>query len=80
MKLKHLESVLESVNVFSEPNISLEQYPTSAHLASRMLYTIDSVYDEVEGRDLADFGCGCGVLSMAAALMGCRFDHYEFYT
>ena len=39
MKLKHLESFLERVVKFEEPNYNLEQYPTSPHLAACMLLT-----------------------------------------
>ena len=78
MKLKHLESALEDVEVFSEPNIELEQYPTTPHLAARMLFTIHTAYDEIEDRHIGDFGCGCGALTIATALMGGRYgDHDE---
>ena len=45
-----------------EPKIKLEQYCTTPHLAARMLYTAHSVYDDIENKVVADFGCGCGIL------------------
>lgn len=33
MKLKELESLLQNINNFENPNIKLEQYPTSPHIA-----------------------------------------------
>lgn len=33
MKLKELESCLQQVDVFEEPKIIFEQYPTSPHIA-----------------------------------------------
>lgn len=33
MKLKELESCLQQVDVFEEPKILFEQYPTSPHIA-----------------------------------------------
>jgi hypothetical protein len=33
MKLKDLEMELQEVEGFSKPNVHLEQYPSSAHLA-----------------------------------------------
>ena len=33
IKLKQLQSNLQDVNVFEEPKILLEQYPTTAHIA-----------------------------------------------
>ncbi|XP_058479339.1 rRNA N6-adenosine-methyltransferase METTL5 isoform X2 [Solea solea] len=34
-----------------------------------MLYTIHSTFDDIEGRLVADLGCGCGVLSIGAAML-----------
>ncbi|CAJ1079361.1 rRNA N6-adenosine-methyltransferase METTL5 [Xyrichtys novacula] len=64
MKLKELESCLQQVDAFEEPKILLEQYPTSPHIAACMLYTIHNTFDDIEGKLVADLGCGCGVLSI----------------
>nr|XP_019945305.1 PREDICTED: methyltransferase-like protein 5 [Paralichthys olivaceus] len=69
MKLKELESCLQQVDVFDEPKILLEQYPTSPHIAACMLYTIQNTFEDIEGRLVADLGCGCGVLSIGAAML-----------
>ncbi|XP_029385888.1 rRNA N(6)-adenosine-methyltransferase METTL5 [Echeneis naucrates] len=69
MKLKELESCLQQVDVFEEPKILLEQYPTSPHIAACMLYTIHNTFDDIEGKLVADLGCGCGVLSIGAAML-----------
>ncbi|CAG14397.1 unnamed protein product, partial [Tetraodon nigroviridis] len=58
MKLKELESYLQQVDVFEEPKILFEQYPTSPHIAACMLYTIQSTFDDIEGKVVADLGCG----------------------
>jgi len=70
LKLRKLESYLEDVKPFEEPKISLEQYPTRAHIAAAVLHTAQSHYGDVEGRLVADLGCGCGVLSCGAAMLG----------
>ncbi|KAI9591580.1 methyltransferase-like protein 5 [Syncephalis fuscata] len=70
MKLKQLESYLQEVAVFDEPKIVYEQYPTRPHLAAQILYTAHSVYDDIEDKVVADLGCGCGVLSIAAGMLG----------
>lgn len=36
MKLKELESCLQQVDVFEEPKIFLEQYPTTPHIAGKV--------------------------------------------
>ncbi|XP_075896023.1 rRNA N(6)-adenosine-methyltransferase METTL5 isoform X1 [Nelusetta ayraudi] len=69
MKLKELESCLQQVDVFEEPKILLEQYPTTPHIAACMLYTIHNTFDDIEGKVVADLGCGCGVLSIGAAML-----------
>lgn len=35
-----------------------------------MIYTAANSYDDIRDRTVADFGCGCGMLSIAATLMG----------
>ncbi|KAM3382862.1 rRNA N6-adenosine-methyltransferase METTL5 [Capsicum galapagoense] len=70
MKLKQLESLLGSLQQFSNPKIDLEQYPTGPHIASRMLYTAENSFEDVNSKVVADFGCGCGTLGLAAGLLG----------
>ncbi|XP_041117850.1 rRNA N6-adenosine-methyltransferase METTL5 [Polyodon spathula] len=69
MKLKELESCLQQVDVFEEPKLLLEQYPTRPHIAACMLYTIHNTFDDIENKLVADLGCGCGVLSVGAAML-----------
>ncbi|OUM62676.1 hypothetical protein PIROE2DRAFT_10996 [Piromyces sp. E2] len=75
IKLKQLESLLQDVDVFEKPKIQFEQYPTSAHIASRMLYTAQSMYDDIEDKVVADLGCGCGVLSIGANQLGALYNY-----
>ncbi|KAI8377723.1 methyltransferase-like protein 5-like protein [Radiomyces spectabilis] len=74
MKLKELESILQDCAVFSDPKIQYEQYPTTAHLAARMLYTADTVYGDIEDKAVGDFGSGCGILSIAAGILGAGYN------
>ncbi|KAG0006144.1 Methyltransferase-like protein 5 [Modicella reniformis] len=74
MKLKELEGYLQDVAVFENPKIKLEQYPTTPHLAARMLYTAHTTYDDIENKAVGDFGCGCGILSIAAAMLGSAYN------
>ena len=64
MKLKELESHLQQLDGFEEPKVHLEQYITSGHIASHMLYTMDQTFEDIENNVVADFGSGCGVLSI----------------
>eukprot|EP00039_Didymoeca_costata_P030972 m.32494 g.32494 ORF g.32494 m.32494 type:complete len:226 (+) comp8419_c0_seq1:171-848(+) len=70
MRLKQLESVLQEIDGFSEPKLEYEQYATRPHIAARMLYTMHQTYDDIEGKVVADLGCGCGMLAIGAAVLG----------
>uniref|UniRef100_A0ACD6AAN6 Uncharacterized protein n=1 Tax=Avena sativa TaxID=4498 RepID=A0ACD6AAN6_AVESA len=69
MKLKQLEGLLGGLTQFSDPKVDLEQYATGPHIASRMLYTAENSFDDISGKVVADFGCGCGTLAIASALL-----------
>ncbi|GAA5955205.1 hypothetical protein JCM3765_003244 [Sporobolomyces pararoseus] len=70
MKLKELESELQPLKGFSEPKRELEQYVTSSHLASRMIFTAATQFDDIDEKIVLDLGCGCAVLSIACVMMG----------
>ncbi|GIL76696.1 hypothetical protein Vretimale_8826 [Volvox reticuliferus] len=72
MKLKELHALMQDIAPFPWPKVDLEQYPTGPHLASRLLFAIDSSYDELAGRTVVDLGCGTAMLSIGAALLGSR--------
>ena len=69
MKLKQLQALLEDVDPFATPKIALEQYATSAQVAAHILHAAHA-HGDVDGCVLVDLGCGAGVLSIAAVLMG----------
>lgn len=73
MKLKQLESYLGNLQQFSNPKVDLEQYPTGPHIASRLLYTAENSFGDISGKVVADFGCGCGTLGVASALLGAEY-------
>lgn len=70
LPLRKLEEYLQQLDGFDKPKILLEQYCTSAHIASQMLYCAQSQYDDIKGRIVADLGCGCGILSLGAQMLG----------
>lgn len=73
MKLKTLEYALENMETFENPKIELEQYTTSSHIAACVLHTAQFVYGDITGKRVADLGCGSGVLTIGAALLGARY-------
>lgn len=70
IKLRKLEEYLQGIDGFEKPNILLEQYATPSHIASVMLYTIQTKYGDIESKFVGDLGCGCGMLSIGAFLLG----------
>jgi len=74
LKLSHLEQRLQELEVFETPKVQLEQYATTPHLAACMLHTIESSYNDIEDKLVADLGCGCGILTFGSSLLGSGFS------
>ncbi|MBI4278660.1 MAG: 50S ribosomal protein L11 methyltransferase [Armatimonadetes bacterium] len=66
---KHLEMVLQQIPPHPRPRRDLEQYATPAPLAAELLHAA-ALEGDIEGRSVADLGCGTGVLAIGAALLG----------
>lgn len=70
IKLRKLEEYLQSVDTFGKPKILLEQYLTPSHIASQLTFTIQNNYNDFGDKLVADLGCGTGMLSIGAAILG----------
>ncbi len=66
-----LARLLSSLEPLPNPKPELEQYETPPELASQVLAWAFDLGD-IEGRIVADLGCGSGVLGLGAALLGAR--------
>ena len=76
LKPKQLESILDSLESLESQDMTpdvweLEQYSTPAHIASHILMHITRS-GNIEGKNIVDLGCGCGVLSIGSALLGAK--------
>ncbi len=69
MKKKDLEIALEKVLPFKDPDPALEQYPTPANIAADILFHAYKNGD-VDGFKIIDLGCGTGIFSIGAWLLG----------
>lgn len=69
MRLNDIERLLSSVPAHPAPKAELEQYATPADLAAPLLFEARSLGD-IEGRSVADLGCGTGIFAIGASLMG----------
>ena len=65
-----LEIALERVGQFSNPKIRLEQYRLPAPQVAEILWYVGLRHGDIEGRVVADLGCGTGMFTIGAALMG----------
>ena len=66
---KELEIALSQVPKFRNPKAELEQHVTPADLAATILWTAH-LAGEIEGKIIADFGCGTGIFCRGAELLG----------
>ncbi len=70
---RELEMLLERVEGFSDPKLRLEQYRLPAPVAADILWYIGLRHKDLEGRVVVDLGCGTGMLTAGAALMGADY-------
>jgi putative methylase len=68
---KQLSIVLSELKPFSNADPSLEQYSTDSELASGMLWQA-KMQGDIEDKEVADLGCGSGVLGIGALLLGAK--------
>jgi len=71
MKKKQLEILLERIPQPKNPSPNKEQYMTPASIASDILY-IAHQFNDISDKTLLDLGCGTGVFSVGASLIGAK--------
>ncbi|RMF06081.1 DNA methylase [Candidatus Woesearchaeota archaeon] len=62
---------LSRISGFVNPQHIKEQYMTDSETAADLLWNAYLLGD-IEGKKIADMGCGAGILGIGAALLGCR--------
>lgn len=60
---------LEKAEGFESPNVNLEQYKTPAVVAAPFLH-LAFMSGDIGGKTVYDLGCGTGILSIGAAILG----------
>ncbi|MBI2135208.1 methyltransferase [Candidatus Woesearchaeota archaeon] len=63
-----LAVALSKLQAFTEPKVSIEQYPTDSEIAAGVLWQAKMKGDI--GKVNADLGCGTGILGIGLALLG----------
>lgn len=71
MNKKKLAVMLSKLDSVSERSAKLEQYPTDPEIAAEVLWNAFMMGD-IEGKTIADFGCGNGIFGIGALLLGAR--------
>jgi len=71
MKKKQLEMILQKVPSYKKPIINLEQYQTPAEIASDILF-IAYQFGDIENKTVLDLGCGTGIFSIGANILGAK--------
>ncbi|HJJ56535.1 MAG TPA: METTL5 family protein [Methanocorpusculum sp.] len=71
MRLRQLEMELQKVVGFSNPSVDAEQYTTTPTIAARLLYHA-AISNDISNKIVCDLGCGTGMLSIGAALLGAK--------
>lgn len=66
---KDLTVMLERLEPIREPKVLLEQYSTPPEIASDILFI---ARNDIEGRVVADFGCGNGIFAIGAKILGAK--------
>src|SRR4030067_84180 len=68
---RDLEVILSKLRGFEKPSLTLEQYPTPSNIAAEWVWNM-ALKGEVAGKNIADAGCGPGIIGIALLLLGAR--------
>ncbi len=68
---KDLAIILSAIEGFEEPVAEWEQYVTPSEIAAELLW-IAYMDGNIKGKDVVDLGCGTGIFSFGAALLGAK--------
>jgi len=71
MKKKELEILLQKVPLPNKPIPNLEQYMTPASIAADIIFTAHQ-FGDIENKIIIDLGCGTGIFSVGATLVGAK--------
>lgn len=72
---KELAILLSKLRVVPHPKISAEQYQTPSDIAAEILWNA-KMAGEIEGKVVADFGAGNGILGIGASLLGAQAVYF----
>jgi len=65
MRLWQIEELLKDIKSFEKPDVYLEQYATPPHIAAYLVHIAENSFGDLQGKLVADLGCGTGMLCAA---------------
>ena len=71
MSKKSVAIILSGLRVFENPDPKAEQYPTDSEVAAEIIWDAFMAGD-IEGKSIADIGCGTGILGIGALIQNAR--------
>jgi len=71
MNKKEITRILTELKTFEKTKLELEQYQTECDIAATITWHA-YMSKEVEGKKVADLGCGNGILGIAALILGAK--------
>ncbi|MDD4878816.1 MAG: METTL5 family protein [Candidatus Nanoarchaeia archaeon] len=69
MNKRELAILLSKLDSSKDKNVKLEQYQTDSEIAGEVIWNAFMLGD-IEGKVIADFGCGNGILGIGALVLG----------
>jgi putative methylase len=72
---KQLAVLLSKLQGFKQPKIKLEQYQTPSEIAAEWAWQM-ALNGDVEGKIIADFACGPGIIGIALLILGAKKVHF----
>lgn len=75
MNKKQLSVILSRIKVFENPDVQLEQYATDSNIAADLLWNA-FLEGDVEGKVIADLGCGPGIFGLGSLVLGAKEVHF----
>lgn len=73
MRKKHLEIILSKLAPHPRPELKWEAYTLDAESAAKITYIAGRVNDDIHMKSVVDLGCGTGILTISASLLGAKF-------
>ena len=70
-----LAIILSKLKVFDAPELESEQYPTDSETAAEVIWNA-YLNGDIEGKNVADFGAGTGILGAGCLLLGAKSVYF----